>query len=130
MRTIFCVGMKGFEPSTSWSQTRCASRTAPHPVQKRMNHKCCPFLRVQKYCYFFNCAREQGKIFAFVVLLLSDDIIETECISSKKSDNGVSEHRSNCAGLLAYTIKGTDYLFCSLLIASNKGMRTKLRCKI
>ena len=25
------VGVKGFEPSTPWSQTRCANRTALHP---------------------------------------------------------------------------------------------------
>ncbi len=25
------VGVKGFEPSTLWSQTRCASQTALHP---------------------------------------------------------------------------------------------------
>ena len=28
----FCpVGVKGFEPSTPWSQTRCANRTALNP---------------------------------------------------------------------------------------------------
>ena len=27
----FYVGAKGFEPSTPWSQTRCASRTALRP---------------------------------------------------------------------------------------------------
>ena len=27
----FCVGVVGFEPTTPWSQTRCASRTALYP---------------------------------------------------------------------------------------------------
>ena len=27
-----CVGVKGFEPSTPCSQSRCANRTALHPV--------------------------------------------------------------------------------------------------
>ena len=30
---ILFVGVKGFEPSTPWSQTRCANRTALHPGQ-------------------------------------------------------------------------------------------------
>ena len=28
---LLVVGVKGFEPSTPWSQTRCANRTALHP---------------------------------------------------------------------------------------------------
>ena len=30
---LFCVGVNGFEPSTPCSQSRCANRTALHPVQ-------------------------------------------------------------------------------------------------
>ncbi len=30
------VGVKGFEPSTLWSQTRCASQTALHPEQTQI----------------------------------------------------------------------------------------------
>ena len=30
------VGVKGFEPSTPCSQSRCANRTALHPEQNRM----------------------------------------------------------------------------------------------
>ena len=30
------VGVKGFEPSTLWSQTRCASQTALHPEQSQI----------------------------------------------------------------------------------------------
>ena len=29
------VGVAGFEPATLWSQTRCASRTAPYPEIKQ-----------------------------------------------------------------------------------------------
>ena len=31
--TFIEVGVKGFEPSTPWSQTKCANRTALHPYQ-------------------------------------------------------------------------------------------------
>lgn len=31
MRLCFFVGVVGFEPTTPWSQTRCANRTALHP---------------------------------------------------------------------------------------------------
>ena len=34
------VGVKGFEPSTPCSQSRCANRTALHPVQI-MRHRFC-----------------------------------------------------------------------------------------
>ena len=29
------VGVRGFEPPTPWSQTRCANRTALHPDEER-----------------------------------------------------------------------------------------------
>ena len=29
------VGVKGFEPSTPWSQTKCANQTALHPEKSR-----------------------------------------------------------------------------------------------
>jgi hypothetical protein len=33
------IGVIGFEPTTLWSQTRCASQTALHPVSPHYVHK-------------------------------------------------------------------------------------------
>lgn len=41
---LFCVGMRGFEPRTSWPRTRRADQAAPHPVlinQPQPTASCC-----------------------------------------------------------------------------------------
>ena len=43
------VGVKGFEPSTPWSQTKCANQTALHPEIKAL-------LKSKPLFYYKHCA--------------------------------------------------------------------------
>ncbi len=51
------VGVKGFEPSAPWSQTKCANQTAPHPVfilcgRELYNLKICLSIVFEKKLFF------------------------------------------------------------------------------
>ncbi len=58
MQGFFLVGVAGFEPATPCSQSRCANRTALHPVNlvaqnRGANKKKC-FYIIKQILIFFN----------------------------------------------------------------------------
>ncbi len=58
---IYSVGVKGFEPSTPCSQSRCANRTALRPERNKADGF---IFRVQSYGDFCYCATGSLNFFA------------------------------------------------------------------
>ena len=75
--TRISVGVTGFEPATSWSQTRRSSQAEPHPVNKVSRFAFNPFALDARFI-ILHCFRFVNTFFhfsqnVFCVVLLSPD---------------------------------------------------------
>ena len=77
VKVVYSIGVTGFEPATSWSQTRRSSQAEPHPVNKVSRFAFNPFALDARFI-ILHCFRFVNTFFhffqnVFCVVLFSPD---------------------------------------------------------